>query len=130
MRDAAGAGRAGDRANAHGRGISGEDGGHPRKARASPDADAGERSCVESKTEKPSYVYADGTVCKCLYAGTEQQYQEYRRLARERTMSDEATLVTEESSDPGAGALGTLAVDDRHGPHTPRLPQGIQWRGL
>src|SRR3979409_2038110 len=46
---------------------------------------------------EPSYVYADGNVCKCLYTGTEQQYQEYRKLARQQTMSDETTLVTEES---------------------------------
>jgi len=56
----------------------------------------------------PSYVYADGNVCKCLYAGTEQQYQEYRKLAREQTMSDEATLVTEEASDPRSWGLWGL----------------------
>ena len=56
---------------------------------------------------EPSYVYADGTVCKCLYAGTEQQYQEYRKLARQQTMADEAAVVAEESSDPrGFGLWG------------------------
>jgi hypothetical protein len=57
---------------------------------------------------EPSYVYADGKVCKCLYAGTEQQYQEYRRLAREQTISDEETLVTEEASDPKSWGLWGL----------------------
>ena len=57
---------------------------------------------------EPSYVYADGNVCKCLYAGTEQQYQEYRKLAQQQTMSDEATLVTEESSDPRSWGLWGL----------------------
>ena len=57
---------------------------------------------------EPSYVFADGTVCKCLYAGTEQQYQEYRKLARQQTMADEATLVTEESSDPRSWGLWGL----------------------
>jgi hypothetical protein len=37
-----------------------------------------------------SYFYADRNVCNCLYAGTEQQYQEYRKLARQQTMADEA----------------------------------------
>ena len=57
---------------------------------------------------EPSYVFADGTVCKCLYTGTEQQYQEYRKLAQQQTMSDEATLVTEESSDPRSWGLWGL----------------------
>jgi len=57
---------------------------------------------------EPSYVYADGNVCKCVYAGTEQQYQEYRKLAQQQTMSDEATLVTEESSDPRSWGLWGL----------------------
>jgi hypothetical protein len=57
---------------------------------------------------EPSYVYADGNVCKCLYTGTEQQYQEYRKLARQQTMSDETTLVTEESSDPRSWGLWGL----------------------
>ena len=57
---------------------------------------------------EPSYVYADGTVCKCLYAGTEQQYQEYRKLARQQTIADETTLVTEEASDPRSWGLWGL----------------------
>jgi len=56
---------------------------------------------------EPSYVYADRNVCKCVYAGTEQQYQEYRKLARQQTTADEAAVVAEESSDPrGFGLWG------------------------
>jgi hypothetical protein len=48
-----------------------------------------------------SYIYVDRTLCHCLYAGTEEQYQAYRTLARQQASADEAALVTEESSDPG-----------------------------
>jgi hypothetical protein len=51
------------------------------------------------------YVYADPDVCKCVYTGTEQQYQEYRRLARQQTIVDETTLVNEQESDRGLGGL-------------------------
>jgi len=57
---------------------------------------------------EPSYVYADRNVCKCLYVGTEQQYQEYRKLARQQTMADEAAVVNEESSDPRSWGLWGL----------------------
>jgi len=57
---------------------------------------------------EPSYIFADRHVCKCLYAGTEQQYQEYRKLAREQTMADEATVVAEEASDPRGWGLWGL----------------------
>ena len=57
---------------------------------------------------EPSYVYADRDVCKCLYAGTEQQYQEYRKLVRQQTMADEAKVVAEESSDPRGFGLWDL----------------------
>jgi hypothetical protein len=45
------------------------------------------------------YVYADRDVCKCLYTGTEEQYLEYRHLAEQQNMSDEAKVVAEDSSD-------------------------------
>ena len=49
---------------------------------------------------RASYFYADGSVCHCLYAGTHQQYQEYRRLARQQTMADEDAIVSDEASNP------------------------------
>jgi hypothetical protein len=57
---------------------------------------------------EPSYVYADPDGCKCLYTGTEPQYQEYRKLVRQQTMADEATVVTEQTSDPGSWGLWGL----------------------
>jgi hypothetical protein len=56
----------------------------------------------------PSYVYADDKVCKCLYTGTEQQYQEYRKLARQQTEADEAKVVADEASDPKSWGLWGL----------------------
>ena len=49
---------------------------------------------------RASYFYADRSVCHCLYAGTHQQYQEYRRLARQQTMADEDAIVSDEASNP------------------------------
>jgi hypothetical protein len=46
-----------------------------------------------------SYVYADRTVCNCLYTGTEQQFQEYRRLARQQNVADVDARIAEDSSD-------------------------------
>jgi hypothetical protein len=46
-----------------------------------------------------SYVYADRTVCNCLYTGTEQQFQEYRRLARQQNVADVDASIAEDSSD-------------------------------
>jgi len=57
---------------------------------------------------EPSYVYADRNVCKCLFAGTEQQYQEDRKLARQQTLADEAAGVNEEPSDPRSWGPGGL----------------------
>ena len=54
-----------------------------------------------------SYVYVDRNVCRCLYAGTEQQYRAYRTLARQQTIADESKVVEEESSDArGYGIWG------------------------
>jgi hypothetical protein len=55
-----------------------------------------------------SYFYADRNVCHCVYAGTEQQYQEYRKLARQQTVADEAAVVERESSDFRAWGLWGL----------------------
>jgi hypothetical protein len=54
-----------------------------------------------------SYVYVDRNVCRCLYAGTEQQYQAYRALARQQVIADESKVVEEDSSDArGYGIWG------------------------
>ena len=47
-------------------------------------------------------------MCKCLYTGTEQQYQEYRRLAQQQTMADEAKVVADDASDARGWGLWGL----------------------
>jgi hypothetical protein len=39
-----------------------------------------------------SYVYPDPDVCKCLYVGTESQYQQYQRLRIQRDIEDKRTI--------------------------------------
>lgn len=34
------------------------------------------------------YVYADASTCRCLYAGPEDAYQRYQKLAREKQISE------------------------------------------
>lgn len=41
------------------------------------------------------YVYPDPYKCKCVYAGNEKQYAEYRRLAIERNIAEENMAAAE-----------------------------------
>ena len=41
------------------------------------------------------YVYADPEVCRCLYVGTEPQYQEYQRLALQKRLADEELMAAQ-----------------------------------
>ena len=43
------------------------------------------------------FVYADPDVCKCLYAGTEQNYQEYQRLGLQRRLADEQLMAAQDN---------------------------------
>jgi len=42
------------------------------------------------------YVYADPEVCRCLYVGTEPQYQEYQRLALQKRLADEELMAAQD----------------------------------
>ena len=56
------------------------------------------------------YVYADATVCKCLYAGTEQDYQEFLRLQRQMEVTRERSRAIDRYQDPffrGSWGWGT-----------------------
>ena len=41
------------------------------------------------------FVYADPDFCKCLYVGTEQNYQEYQRLGLQRRLADEQLMAAQ-----------------------------------
>jgi hypothetical protein len=43
------------------------------------------------------YVYADPEACRCLYVGTESQYQEYQRLVLEQRRADEELMAAQEN---------------------------------
>jgi hypothetical protein len=44
---------------------------------------------MASKGPKVFYVYADAAGCGCLYAGNQEQYQAYRRLAAQSRLAAE-----------------------------------------
>ena len=48
------------------------------------------------KNGKTWYVYPDTTYCNCLYAGTETEYQSYKRLALERQIAREKLEAAED----------------------------------
>jgi len=41
------------------------------------------------------YVYADPEACRCLYVGTEAQYQEYQRLVLAQRRADEELMAAQ-----------------------------------
>lgn len=54
----------------------------------------------------PHYVFADPEGCGCLYVGTAQQYEEYRKLRRQRDIADEGWLTAEDRQDVIGGFWG------------------------
>lgn len=45
------------------------------------------------------YVYADAAGCKCVYAGDEQAYQRYQRMAVQEKIADEREMTAEMNRD-------------------------------
>ena len=54
----------------------------------------------EMRNGEARYVYADPDVCRCLYAGSERQYQKYQKL-----------LVAKEIAEEQASAVGWTVWD-------------------
>ena len=50
---------------------------------------------VRSREGKPYYLYADPTVCQCLYVGDEKAYQTYQRMAFEQRIVDQQQMAAE-----------------------------------
>lgn len=44
---------------------------------------------------KVYFVYADPDVCRCLFAGTEQNYQEFQRLGLQKRLADEELMAAQ-----------------------------------
>ncbi len=43
------------------------------------------------------FIYADAQGCKCIYVGSQQNYQEYQRLAIQQKVVDEQHMTAEEN---------------------------------
>lgn len=46
------------------------------------------------------YVYADPLVCGCLYVGTQQAYNQYKRDQQQKNLADEQQMTAQMYSDP------------------------------
>jgi hypothetical protein len=63
------------------------------------------------RDEKLYYVYADATACKCLFEGTEEDYQRYKDLLQrkkqmdkeQRILDSQYRLIREQIYGPGPG---------------------------
>ncbi len=48
-----------------------------------------------TKDGQVMYVYADATICQCIYVGTENNYQQYQKMAFEQDLADEQEMTAE-----------------------------------
>jgi hypothetical protein len=55
---------------------------------------------VRTRDGMPQYVYADPTVCGCVYVGTEEQYQRFTRLRRNDEFAGGQELAAEQFASP------------------------------
>ncbi len=53
----------------------------------------------QARDGKPIWVYADPTICGCLYAGNEQAYATYRREVFQKQLADERQLTAQMNED-------------------------------
>ena len=51
------------------------------------------------KDGKVSYIFADPKVCGCLYVGSEQAYNEYKRDRMQEKLADEQAFAAQEYND-------------------------------
>jgi hypothetical protein len=48
---------------------------------------------IQNKGGQPIYVYADPTVCGCLYYGTQDNYQDYRQMMFDQNLANEQQMT-------------------------------------
>ena len=48
-----------------------------------------------------AFVYADASVCQCMYVGNQKAYQEYQRLAVEKKIAEDKRMAAEMNVDAG-----------------------------
>jgi hypothetical protein len=57
-----------------------------------------ERKVVATTMDgETAFVYADAVSCKCVYVGSEKNYQEYQRLSIQQNIVNEQRLTAETS---------------------------------
>ena len=54
------------------------------------------RLVAQERDGRVYFVYADPEACRCLYVGTEPQYQEYQRLAFRKQLADEELMAAQD----------------------------------
>jgi len=52
------------------------------------------RIAMRTSNGQTSYVYPDPDVCRCLYVGTEPQYQQYQKLRLQQDLADRNAVET------------------------------------
>ncbi|MFH1800951.1 MAG: hypothetical protein ABH891_08945 [Candidatus Omnitrophota bacterium] len=52
-----------------------------------------------TKDGRVLYVYADAEACRCAYAGTEKNYQDYQKMAYQKELADEQETTAEMNSE-------------------------------
>ena len=76
----------------------------------------GHKLSMQNRKGKIVWVYADPTICNCVYLGDEQAYDAYRRMVFQKNLADEqqaAAQMAEYSAGPYPFAWDTW------GPGTP-----------
>ncbi len=58
------------------------------------------RFVMRTKGDVVHYVYADPLVCGCLYVGSQQAYNQYKRHQQEQNLADQQQMTAETYSDP------------------------------
>ena len=66
---------------------------------------------VQQRNGQNVYLYPDPTICDCLYVGSEQAYQQYRRIAVQKQIADEQQQAAQMNADnwdwgPWGGGMG------------------------
>ena len=51
------------------------------------------------KDGKTFYVYPDPTHCNCLYAGTETEYQQYKKMVLDKQIAEDNLMAAEAAED-------------------------------
>ena len=65
-----------------------------------------QKMTVRQEKGRPYYLFADPDTCRCLYVGTQQQYQQYLALRRQQAVADEELLTTADREDALGGVWG------------------------